>query len=87
MNDKTFLPVVAVLILRNNTVEKKIGVGSDCLLLFLLFVAPCFVVHNLLSFQVLQQSRWCALPYTTFTNFSMKYHLMCKVYTDVGGIK
>ena len=23
----------------------------------------------------------------TFTNFSMKYHLMCKVYTDVGGIK
>ena len=26
-------------------------------------------------------------PYTTFTNLSMKYHLMCKVYTDVGGIK
>ena len=25
--------------------------------------------------------------YTTFTNFSMKYHLMCKFYTDVGGIK
>ena len=25
--------------------------------------------------------------YTTFTNFSIKYHLMCKVYTDVGGIK
>ena len=25
--------------------------------------------------------------YTTFTNFSMIYHLMCKVYTDVGGIK
>ena len=24
--------------------------------------------------------------YTTFTNFSMKYHLMCKVCTDVGGI-
>ena len=27
------------------------------------------------------------LLYTTFTNFSMKYHLMCKVYTDVSGIK
>ena len=27
------------------------------------------------------------LIYTTLTNFSMKYHLMCKVYTDVGGIK
>ena len=26
-------------------------------------------------------------PYTTFTNFSMEYHLMCKVYTGVGGIK
>ena len=25
--------------------------------------------------------------YTTFTNLSMEYHLMCKVYTDVGGIK
>ena len=25
--------------------------------------------------------------YTTFTNFGMKYLLMCKVYTDVGGIK
>ena len=30
---------------------------------------------------------WIALFYTTFTNFSMEYHLMCKVYTDVGGIK
>ena len=29
----------------------------------------------------------CKYHYTTFTNFSMKYHLMCKVYTDVGGIK
>ena len=25
--------------------------------------------------------------YTTFTNFSMKFLVMCKVYTDVGGIK
>ena len=25
--------------------------------------------------------------YTTFANFSMKYHLMFKIYTDVGGIK
>ena len=25
--------------------------------------------------------------YTTFTNFSMRYLMMCKVYTDVGGIK
>ena len=25
--------------------------------------------------------------YTTLTNFSMEYHLMCKVYTGVGGIK
>ena len=25
--------------------------------------------------------------YTTFTNFSTKYLAMCKVYTDVGGIK
>ena len=25
--------------------------------------------------------------YTTFTNFSMKYLVMCKVYTNIGGIK
>ena len=25
--------------------------------------------------------------YTTFTNFSTNYLVMCKVYTDVGGIK
>ena len=25
--------------------------------------------------------------YTTFTNFSMTYLVMCKVYTDVGGIR
>ena len=25
--------------------------------------------------------------YTTFTNFSMKYLVVCKVYTYVGGIK
>ena len=27
------------------------------------------------------------LGYITFTNFSMEYHLMCKVYTDEDGIK
>ena len=27
------------------------------------------------------------LNYTTLTNFSMKYLMMYKVYTDVGGIK
>ena len=26
-------------------------------------------------------------PYTTLTNLSTKYLVMCKVYTDVGGIK
>ena len=25
--------------------------------------------------------------YTTFTNLNTKYLVMCKVYTDVGGIK
>ena len=27
------------------------------------------------------------LFFTTFTNFSTLYLMMCKVYTDVGGIK
>ena len=33
---------------------------------------------------------WLHVPvtmYTTLTNFSTKYIVMCKVYTDVGGIK
>ena len=38
--------------------------------------------HPFRGFQYVQR-----VDYTTFTNFSMKYHLMCKVYTDVGGIK
>ena len=28
-----------------------------------------------------------AEDHSFYTTFSMKYHLMCKVYTDVGGIK
>ena len=27
------------------------------------------------------------INYTTLANFSTKYLMMCKVYTDVGGIK
>ena len=27
------------------------------------------------------------LPYTTFTNFSIRYLVMCKVFTDVEDIK
>ena len=27
------------------------------------------------------------LSYTTLTNFSMNYLMVCKVYTDIGGIK
>ena len=35
----------------------------------------------------LKKMSWMLFFYTTFTNFSMEYYLMCKVYTDVGGIK
>ena len=30
---------------------------------------------------------WDPVIYTTLTHFSTKYIVMCKVYTDVGGIK
>ena len=30
---------------------------------------------------------WANNFYTTFTNFSMEYLVMCMVYTDDGGIK
>ena len=29
----------------------------------------------------------CDCLYTTFTIFSMKYLVMCKVYTDIGGTR
>ena len=33
------------------------------------------------------QNKGIMVYYTTFTNLSMKYLVMSKVYTDVGGIK
>ena len=35
----------------------------------------------------LQRFFWIYKLYTTLTNFSTKFLVMCKVYTDVGGIK
>ena len=31
--------------------------------------------------------RWTKNVFTDLTNFSTKYLVMCKIYTDVGGIK
>ena len=48
--------------------------------------------HNILFIQLLFQ-KFMNTPftqkiiYTTLTNFSTKYLIMCKVYTDLGGIK
>ena len=36
---------------------------------------------------VSEQGRWNISFYTTFTNFSIKYLVMWKVYTDLGCIK
>ena len=43
-------------------------------------------IHISMPYQGLSipESPW---TYTTLTNFSTKYLMMCKVYTDVGGIK
>ena len=36
----------------------------------------------------LPETHFCFIcPYTTLTNFSIKYLAMCNVYTNVGGIK
>ena len=40
-----------------------------------------------LTMVVYIKGRTIKIPFTTVTNFSMKYHLVCKVYTDVGGMK
>ena len=40
-----------------------------------------------LRFAVLFSGNLIINFYTTFTNFSTKYPVMCKVYTNVGGIK
>ena len=47
------------------------------------------VIRDTFSFAVASQRKreLVASLYTTLTNFSIKYLVMCKVYTDVGGIK
>ena len=47
--------------------------------------SPC--IGTLANGEDLDEMQHDAAFYTTFTSFSVKYHLMCKVYTDVGGIK
>ena len=47
----------------------------------LYYVSTIFTLLDYVSHEVNRQ------VYTTFTNFSTKYIMMCKVYTDVGGIK
>ena len=59
-------------------------VGLTCWVLF------CNAVLGILSsFAILslRKRELVALLYTTLTNFSTKYLVMCQVYTDVGGIR
>ena len=44
-------------------------------------------VISILGIILLRKRELAALLYTTLTNLSTKYLVMCKVYTDVGGIK
>ena len=51
----------------------------------------CWAIQHAISkaslVNLIQRSRtWYIYFYTTLTNFSTKYLVMCKVYTDVGGI-
>ena len=57
-----------------------------------LYIQHCSCTHAVKEKGIIQQIsfslQFCGFGnYTTFTNFSMKYLVMCKVYTDVGGIK
>ena len=47
------------------------------------------LMHNIASFALCIgiDAKHCLNVYTTFTNFSTKYLVMCKVYADVGVIK
>ena len=46
----------------------------------------CSVILHLVSVIFLRKRELFVSLYTIFTNFSMKYLVMCKVFTDVGGI-
>ena len=46
----------------------------------------CFVILHLVSVISLRKRELVASLYSIFNNLSMKYLVMCKVYTDVGGI-
>ena len=57
------------------------GKGLTSLLLFVMFIVILLLSH------VVSWDECGTSFYTTLTNFSTKYLTMCKVYTDVGGIK
>ena len=54
--------------------------------------AAVFILYNRIIFSRTSvekhdhQGAYNAVYYTTLTNLITKYHVMCKVYTDVGGI-
>ena len=59
--------------------------------MYTLFIPTTYVTEiKETNFEIYTKQASCPLAflfYTTFTNFSMKYLVVCMVYTDDGGIK
>ena len=65
--------IFAKILFRGKFHENKTIRNDEIILSLLMLVNHAFVAN--------------ILVYTTLTNFSTKHLVMCKVYTDVGGIK
>ena len=59
---------------------------SQCKHIFVFWPAKAHAETNKMEHITLRLKQTVQL-YTTLTNLSTKYHVMCKVYTEVGGIK
>ena len=71
---------------RENNILAKNSEFTVCDLLLNLWL-EAISINSLYFVEIKEKTSKVTKIYTTFTNFSMKYYLMCKVYTDVGGIK
>ena len=65
--------------------EKYTNAGHGLKLVIKCFVLVVKYIHSYIFHQ--KHKTLNINLYTTLNNFSMKYLMMCKVYTDVGGIK
>ena len=63
------------------------GISLNSVILIYYFAIISLKAVNVITFDTVKEQICDIHLYTTLTNFSTIYLVMCKVHTDVGGIK